>query len=62
LQLVNTVMETTYQGSLDIAAFGLKAGTEGGRNCFDCHRYKPKETATSGLSHIFGTVKKQQGD
>lgn len=40
-QLENTVLETTHQQDL---------------NCFTCHNYKPHESATSGLSHIFDSL------
>ena len=54
LQLSNTTMETTFQG--DFKASGSSFVRTGAVNCFGCHNYVPGQTATSGLSHIFGEI------
>lgn len=55
LQLTDSVLESTFQGDFKAAGQGTVVRT-GAVNCFGCHAYVPKETATSGLSHIFGTI------
>ncbi|GLQ31086.1 hypothetical protein [Litoribrevibacter albus] len=54
LELTNTLMETTVQGG-DVSKSGDLL------NCFDCHIYKPNETTTSGLSHIFKSIQSPKG-
>ena len=53
LQLANTTMETTHQGGPNSSPM---------LNCFTCHDYQPNETATSGLSHIFGEIHGSSSD
>ncbi|MBU2886653.1 hypothetical protein KO507_12845 [Gilvimarinus agarilyticus] len=60
MQLANPVMETTFQGSLSIDGGKISTSTNGVLNCFTCHGYQPGETATTGLSHIFDDIQKQQ--
>lgn len=61
LENSNTLMETNVQGNLP----GLPAASLGGitnefngsTNCFGCHNYIPTKTASTGLSHIFPSLK-----
>lgn len=61
LQLANTTMETTFQGTLMLNGSGIQASTSGSVNCFACHQYTPGQTATTGLSHIFNDIVNQRG-
>ncbi len=54
LQLTNSTMETTFQGTFKATGSGVVRG--GAVNCFGCHQYTPGQTATSGLSHIFDDI------
>lgn len=61
LQLANTTMETTFQGTLTLNGTSIQASTSGAVNCFACHTYTPAQTATTGLSHIFDNIVEQRG-
>lgn len=53
LQLANSVMETTFQGTFDAKVKEPPTVEDNSVvNCFGCHSYTPNETLTSGLSHI----------
>lgn len=62
LQLANSTMETTFQGTLSLSGSSIQASTSNVVNCFGCHQYTPGETATSGLSHIFDDIVKQRSN
>ena len=52
LQLANTVMETTFQGTFTPGTGGTTSPT-GNLNCFVCHQSNSYPAAQSGgLSHI----------
>ena len=60
LQLASPVMETTFQGGLALDGSMITASTKNVVNCFVCHQYTPKKTASSHLSHIFDDIVTQR--
>jgi hypothetical protein len=56
LQLANSTMETTFQGTLKVVNNALTATPTNG-NCLACHNYTPGSTAAPfTTSHIFSTI------
>ena len=64
MQLENPVMETVFQGTLNLDSITKElhastGPTTGALNCFTCHAYTPNKTASTGLSHIYSSIVKQ---
>ncbi len=55
LQLANSVMETTFQGTFQSGGSGERGSAT---NCFACHDYKGANVPTTDVSHIFDDIVK----